>query len=107
MNQGEGGDGPVGLAFLEVPGLAHLVGDMGKAEHSLPARLGEGIERRRLHLDRDRARGGPALGPFRIRVVEEVGRDDQAGRSLGQNPKPLQAGDAPPDRLQRQVQETR
>ena len=47
MDQGEGGCGSVDLTLLEVLGLAHLVGDVGEAEHRFAARLGESVEGRR------------------------------------------------------------
>src|SRR5260221_225139 len=44
--------GAVGGAFFEIAfDPTHLVRDMGKAQHRLGARPGEGIERGRLHLD--------------------------------------------------------
>src|SRR5690348_12004880 len=55
-DQFERGVRAVRLALFEIAGLdRHLVGDVRQAQYRPVARPGEGIERRRLHLDRENA----------------------------------------------------
>ncbi len=67
----------VRLAFFEIAGInRHLIGHMGEAEDRLTARPGEGVERRRLHLDRQDIQIAAALdchGGFPERRVGRPG----------------------------------
>jgi hypothetical protein len=51
IDNAERRNGPVRLALLEVARLAHQVGDMGEAQHRLPASASKGVKRSSLHLD--------------------------------------------------------
>ena len=67
----------IGLALLEIAGLAHLVGHMREAKHSLLSCFRKGVEGGRLHLD--------SQNPFCSRRIDRleslpIGRIRRPGR---------------------------